>query len=138
VDHTPPPPTILLFDGVCNLCNRSIDWLIRHDPHAALRFAPQQSSGGQRLLAAHGLGPAPASVVAIAGDEVLTESAAVLHALSRLPEPWPDVAALGSTIPAPLRDALYRFVAARRYALFGRRETCRVPSEQERVRFVES
>jgi predicted DCC family thiol-disulfide oxidoreductase YuxK len=131
-----PQPLVLLFDGVCLLCNRSVDWLIRHDPHATLRFAPQQSPVGQQLLAAHGIEPSPRSVIAIDGDAPYGESTAVIRVLMRLPDPWPDVARLFESVPPSLRDAAYRLVARHRYAWFGRRDTCRLPTAEERERFL--
>jgi predicted DCC family thiol-disulfide oxidoreductase YuxK len=131
-----PAQPLVLFDGVCGLCNRFVDFVLPRDRAGRLRFAPLQSPLGRELLAAAGLDPdALDSVVLVRGGRVYRESAAPLRVLGELGLPWSLLAA-ALAIPAPLRDAVYRFVAARRYAWFGRRDTCRLPSPEERARFL--
>lgn len=138
-----PAPPIVFFDGYCNLCNGTVDFLIRHDRHRRLRFSSLQSPPGMRELGAAGSegtrdegAGIPASVVLSYQGERYRESGAVLRSVSLLGGPW-RLARVLLLIPAPLRDGVYRFVAARRYRWFGRRDACRVPSPEERDRFLE-
>ncbi len=136
-----PAPATILFDGVCNLCNGFVQFVIRHDAAGQFRFAALQSAAGQALLAAHGhpLTPAaladPASVVLVADGRVHTHSAAVLRIAGRLGGVW-RLTAAGWLLPAPWRDALYRFVARHRYRWFGRQESCLLPTPALRGRFL--
>lgn len=129
-------PCIVLFDGECNVCNRTVDFLLRRDRERRLRFAPLQSDAGRQLLARFGL-PADRldTVVLVEGDRFWTRSTAFLQALRRLPFPWPLASAL-RLVPRPLRDRAYDAFARNRYRWFGRRETCRVPAPDERDRFL--
>jgi len=131
----------ILFDGVCNLCNGFVQFVIRHDAAGRFRFAALQSEAAQALLAAHGqaLAPAeladPTSVMLVADGRVYTHSAAVLRIAARLDGPW-RVLALGRALPRPWRDAAYRFVARHRYRWFGRQESCMLPTPELRGRFL--
>jgi predicted DCC family thiol-disulfide oxidoreductase YuxK len=132
----PPDAPVVLFDGVCGLCNRFVDFALRHDRAGRLRFAALQSPAGRALLVAAGLAPdALDSVVLFHRGRAHRESAAALRVLALLGLPW-SLAAAGLAVPRPLRDAVYRFVARRRYAWFGRRDACRVPTADERARFL--
>jgi predicted DCC family thiol-disulfide oxidoreductase YuxK len=132
-------PPVVLFDGVCNFCNASVNWLIDRDGVANLRFAALQSTAGQRLLARFGrsgLEADPESVVLVEGGVLYDRSTALLRAVRHLPGPWSWLAAL-RLVPRPLRDAVYRWFAARRYRWFGKSDTCRVPTQEIRARFLE-
>ena len=134
---TPSPPLIVLFDGVCSLCNASIDFLIRRDGQGALRFAPLQSAVAERLLREHALDAAElSSVVVIDGSRVYRRSDAALRVLGRLGKRWRALATLARLLPRPGRDAVYDWVATHRYRWFGQRSTCRIPTPQERERFL--
>ena len=128
---------LVLFDGVCNLCNASVDFLVRRDPHARLRFASLQSHLARRLLSFHGLDPdALSSIVLIDGNRAYTRSTAALRIAHRLPSLAP-LAYLGAVLPPGLRDLVYDTVAAHRYRWFGKRNTCRLPTPEERSRFLD-
>jgi predicted DCC family thiol-disulfide oxidoreductase YuxK len=132
-------PPVVLFDGVCNFCNASVNWLIDRDRGARLRFAALQSPAGQRLLAGFGqVRPErdPDSVVLVEGAALYDRSTALLRAVRHLPGPWSWLAAL-RIVPRPLRDAIYRWFAARRYRWFGKSDACRVPTPELRTRFLE-
>jgi len=131
-----PAPAVVYFDGVCNLCNGTVTFLIRRDRHRRLWFASLQSPRGQRECGVTPDGEDPGSVVLSSAGEFYYRSSAVLRAVALLGGPWRLASAL-RVIPASLRDAVYRAVAARRYRWFGRRDTCRVPSPAERDRFLE-
>ncbi|HWQ15765.1 MAG TPA: thiol-disulfide oxidoreductase DCC family protein [Roseiflexaceae bacterium] len=130
---------IILFDGVCNLCQRSVRFIIERDERGLFRFASLQSATGRRLLAEHGLETPdePESIVLIEGGQATTASTAALRIARRLRGAWPLLYAL-VVVPRPLRDAVYRFVARHRYRWFGRQETCMVPSPALRARFLDA
>ena len=128
----------ILFDGVCNLCNGFVQFVIRHDPRGHYRFAALQSELGRALLAAHSrVAPAggPESVVLLEGGQFYSHSAAVLRIAGRLGGVW-RLAAVGWLLPAPWRDALYRYVARHRYQWFGHQESCWLPTPELRARFL--
>lgn len=132
----------VLFDGHCTLCNRWVDFLIRRDQGARIRFGSLQSPAGQKLLAAHGEqgavpeGEPPSSMVWVSTRGVLRESDAALMSLATLRGPWRGLALVAFLCPRWLRDETYRCVAKHRRSLFGHRETCRVPSAEEKERFI--
>lgn len=131
-------PIIVLFDGVCNLCNGVVRFIVHHDPEGRFRFAAQQSEVGQALLRRYGVASNQAladSVVVIAGGRVLLESDAALEILRHLPG-YRWLYGLRH-LPRPLRDGLYRLVARHRYRLFGRQKSCLVPTPELRERFLE-
>jgi predicted DCC family thiol-disulfide oxidoreductase YuxK len=135
---TTSAPAIVYFDGVCGLCNRFVDFVLRHDPEGRFRFAALQSPRGEAALRRIGAdpgGPLGSVIVEDAGD-VLVRSDAVLRVWRRLGFPFSLLAAF-RIVPRPLRDAVYSFIARRRYAWFGKRETCRVPTPAERARFLD-
>jgi predicted DCC family thiol-disulfide oxidoreductase YuxK len=130
------PEPVVLFDGVCNLCNASVDFLLRRDASARFRFAPLQSAFAARLLAEHGLaGETLASIVLIEGGRAFTRSEAALRIAALLPGPWPVLGVLRA-VPRRLRDTAYDLLARRRYRWFGRRPACRTPTPEERARFL--
>jgi predicted DCC family thiol-disulfide oxidoreductase YuxK len=129
-------PAVVYFDGFCNLCNGTVDFLIRRDRHRRLRYASLQSPRGQRECGATPDGEDPGSVVLSYQGRLYYRSTAVLCAVALLGGPWRLVSVL-RVVPPPIRDAVYRFVAARRYSWFGRRDACRVPTAEERDRFLE-
>jgi len=132
---------IILFDGVCNLCNGFVQFVIRQDPAGRFRFAALQSPAAQALLAAQGLAPTalpapdPDSVLLLSGGRLYSHSTAVLRVAHGLGGAW-RLAAVGWVLPRPWRDALYRFVARHRYQWFGRQESCMLPSPALRTRFL--
>ncbi|QLD84973.1 thiol-disulfide oxidoreductase DCC family protein [Natronomonas halophila] len=133
----PTDKPILLFDGVCNLCNGFVQWVIERDPEARFRFAALQSEAGQQLLERHGL-PTERfeTFVLIEGEDYYTKSTAALRMLKRLGFPYsllyPFVA-----VPRSIRDRVYEFVAANRYDWFGQRDRCLVPPSDLEDRFID-
>ena len=128
---------LILFDGVCNLCNGWVRFVIRHDLTGTFRFAAQQSPTGRAIIEDHVRGAGQlSSVILIEGNSIYTESDAILRILARLGPPWTCVAFL-RIIPRRVRDACYRFIARHRYRWFGRTEACQIPSATGRSRFVE-
>ena len=133
-------PDTILFDGVCNLCNGFVQFVIRHDPTGRFRFAALQSEAGRALLLAQGLTPAAIaaeseSVLLLSGGRLFSHSTAVLRIAEGLGGIW-RVATLGRVLPAAWRDAAYRFVARNRYRWFGRQESCMLPTPALKARFL--
>ncbi|HEX8657858.1 MAG TPA: thiol-disulfide oxidoreductase DCC family protein [Hymenobacter sp.] len=133
-------PDTILFDGVCNLCNGFVQFVIRHDPQGRFRFAALQSEAAQSLLSAHGLTPAaqaaePESVLLLKDGRLYSHSTAVLHIARTLGGGW-QLARVGWVLPRSWRDALYRLVARNRYRWFGRRESCMLPTPALKARFL--
>ena len=127
--------SVVLFDGVCSLCGASVQFIIRHDPAARLRFASLQSKVGRELLERHGLESAN-SVVLISDGRAFTESDAALRIARELDFPW-RLAWNLRFAPVRLRNAVYRLIAANRYRLFGRKAVCELPSPKLRGRFLD-
>ena len=128
---------VILFDGVCNLCNASVQFVIRHDARGYFRFAALQSEAGKGLLKRCGQPDSDLeSVVLVEDDQCYTESTAALRVLRNCNGPLRILYA-GIVIPRFLRDIMYRMVARNRYRWFGRREQCMVPTPELRARFLE-
>ena len=128
---------ILLFDGVCNICDRSVQFVLDHDAAGAVRFASLQSRVGRELLAAHGVPPETDSVVLIADGQAHVRSDAALATAARLDAPWRWLAA-ARIVPRPVRDAVYDWIARNRTRWFGTREACRIPTPDVRARFLDA
>jgi predicted DCC family thiol-disulfide oxidoreductase YuxK len=128
-------PKIVLFDGVCNVCNASVNFIIDRDPEGLIQFASLQSEVGQALARQHGI-PVEASTMGFIEDGVpYTRSTAALRIAKHLRGPVRALSIL-LFVPRFLRDAAYRFFAANRYRWFGRSESCRVPTPDIRRRFL--
>ncbi len=142
-DATPPDADhpVILFDGVCNLCNAAIHFIIDRDPASVFRFAPLQSPLGRELTERCGLGGAQAegeeTIILVEGGRCSARSTAALRIARRLSGAWPLLGGL-LAVPAPLRDAAYRLVARHRYRLFGRRDACRLPTPDLQRRFLDT
>jgi predicted DCC family thiol-disulfide oxidoreductase YuxK len=126
---------VVLFDGVCNLCNNTVDFLMRKDSRSRLRFASLQGELGrsvQESLRFHDM----QSIIFLENGHIYTRSTAVLRIMKHLDWPWSLMSIL-LFVPVFVRDWIYSFVAQRRYSLFGKRDTCRVPSPEEKSRFID-
>jgi predicted DCC family thiol-disulfide oxidoreductase YuxK len=132
----PAEHPIVLFDGVCNLCNGVVRFVIDRDPRARFRFASLQSELGRGLLRHHGLDPeALDAVMLVDGEGAHVRSTAALRIARGLRAPWPWLAPL-ALVPRVLRDAVYDFVARHRYRWFGKRDACALPTPEQRARFL--
>lgn len=132
-----PPGHILLFDGICNLCNRSVQFIIRNDPDALFKFATLQSAKGQALLQKyHLVNNSSETVVYLTEEKVYVKSTAALQVLKTLGWPW-KILYVCIIIPKPVRDFVYDLVARWRYRFFGKRNTCMVPTMEIQNRFIE-
>ncbi|WP_293312154.1 thiol-disulfide oxidoreductase DCC family protein [Pedobacter sp. UBA5917] len=128
---------IILFDGVCNFCNRYINYIIAHDGKNRFSFAPLESETASALGRQYQLNFSKLnSIVVISKDRFLTESKAVLHILKNLNTWWSPFVNLGYLIPGFIRNWLYKTFAHNRYALFGQADSCMVPTEEVRGKFL--
>lgn len=128
---------VVLYDGVCNLCDASVQFILDHDASQTVRFASLQSEVGQELARAHGVDPARLdTLVLIENGRGLVQSDAVLGIAAYLARPWSWAGRL-AVVPKPLRNAAYRLVARNRIWLFGRRAACRIPTPDVRARFLD-
>ena len=128
---------IVLFDGVCNLCSRTIQFIIRKDSKSIFRFASLQSESAQLLLGQlNRLPPGFDTLVYIRDDRYYLKSTAVLKILQKLGGGW-RLLYLLIIIPRFIRDLVYNFIAKHRYKCFGKNETCMVPMPEYKERFLE-
>ncbi len=128
---------ILVFDAQCLLCNGWVRFLLRHDRRGVFCFAAIQGATGQALLHQAGLQvEGLQTLLLVDGNRSWQHTSAILQALHHLGWPW-RVAWLGGCVPAPLRDALYRLIARNRYRIFGRADTCMLPSPEVKARFLD-
>jgi predicted DCC family thiol-disulfide oxidoreductase YuxK len=134
---------IVLYDGVCGLCNRSVQFLLKHDKEARFRFASLQSDFARKVLGRHGLDPKDLDTVHVVenydqpGERVLQRSDAILRAGRELGGFWSASSSVARIVPRPLRDLVYRFVATNRYRVFGKYDTCMLPDPNQRSRFLD-
>jgi predicted DCC family thiol-disulfide oxidoreductase YuxK len=128
--------SVVLFDGVCNMCNRSVQFIIARDPALHFRFAGLESEAARRVLGESAAGgPLPDSMALIDQGRVYARSTAALRIARRLSFPWPLVYAL-IVVPRPLRDLFYDVIARNRYRWFGKRDACLIPTPELRKRFL--
>lgn len=131
-----PADSVVLFDGVCKFCAGAVQFIIPRDPRASLKLAAMQSDTGQALLRWAGL-PLDDfdTMVFIERGRVYTRSTAILRITRFLRWPWP-LFSLAVSIPGPIRDYLYREFAKNRYLLFGKNESCMMPTPDVARRFL--
>jgi len=128
---------ILLFDGLCNLCNGAVQFVINRDTKHRFRFASLQSEVGQDTLRHFRLSTQRFdSLVLIEGGHLHTESTAALRVARHMGGGWPLLYAF-ILVPAPIRNAVYRFVARNRYRWFGRKDSCTMPTPDLKARFLD-
>lgn len=139
---------VVLFDGVCNFCDASVNFIIEHDKKGYFKFAPLQSNVGSKLANQYGFESASAtpdnaatdlipidSVILVEDGKTYTHSTAALKILKRLGPPWSWLSAF-VIVPRPIRDWAYRVFARYRYRIFGRKDQCMLPSPEVRARFL--
>ena len=132
----PPPDNVIVFDGVCNLCNRAVSFIIERDSARVFRFSSMQSEAGAGLLSAHGIDPGNVdTLLLIRGGTPYIRSDAAIEIAKALDRPWRWVAII-RVIPKRIRDRVYSWVAANRYRWFGKRSECMTPTSGQRGRFV--
>ena len=128
---------ILLFDGVCNLCNGFVQFIIKRDPKGSFRFTALQSDAGQQLLTSHQQEKSDLStVILIDNGQVYTHSDVALNVAKRLGGLW-TLFLVFSIIPRSIRDRIYNWIARNRYRWFGEKEQCMIPTPDIKARFLD-
>ena len=133
---------ILLYDGVCGFCNRLVQFVLRHDDEKIFRFASLQSSFGSRVLTLYGVDTLAmrTAYVLTSGDRgqvLLQRSEAILFLMGRFGGIWSVLAQMVHFVPLRIRDWAYNVIARHRYRIFGRYESCPLPSAADRERFLD-
>ena len=137
------PISLLLYDGVCGLCNRLVQFTLRHDRNDEFRFASLQSPTAERVLARHGAAAAELDTFYIVtnldqpGERLLDRSEAAIFLFRKLGPGWRMAATIGQVLPRGIRDALYNLVARNRYRIFGKLDQCPVPAPGQRHKFLD-
>lgn len=127
---------IVLFDGVCNLCNGAVLFIIKRDKKDRFRFAALESDLGKELLARHNIDPSKIdSIVLISGDSAFAKAGAALRIAKYLTGLWPLLYSL-IIIPKFIADAVYDFIARNRYKWFGKKESCMIPTPELKSKFL--
>ncbi len=133
-DNTSAPP-VILFDGVCKLCNRSVKFILRIDRQGRLKMAPLQSDYGLQVLERHGMKSGPLdSMMLLEGERLMVKSTAIIRISKYLGGLWP-LCMIMLIIPRFIRDFLYGIIAKNRYQWFGRYDTCPLPDPEFEDRF---
>ena len=134
---------IVLYDGVCGLCNRFVRFILRRDRAGVFHFGSLQSPLAARILARHGADPGDLDTVYVVvrchtpEESLLPRSDAVIFVLTQLGGGWRAAAFMFGLLPRAARDFIYNFIALRRYRLFGRSDTCILPAPETRDRFLD-
>ena len=134
---------IVLYDGVCGLCNRMVQFLLKHDKGGRLRFASLQSDFADKVLRRHRFDAKDLDTVHVVenydqpNERVLQRSDAILRAGRELGGFWTASSSVARIVPRPLRDLVYRLVATNRYRVFGKYESCMLPDPNQRSRFLD-
>ena len=127
---------VLLFDGVCNLCNASVQWVLLRDKKNVFQFAALQSEAGQEILKKFGMETEHFdSVVLVEGDRIYTQSDAALGVATRLGGVW-QLMGVFKIVPRFIRNAVYDWIARNRYRWFGKQEQCMLPRPEWKGRFL--
>ncbi len=127
---------VLLFDGVCNLCNAVVSFTIERDPAGKFAFASLQSDYGQQLLAKHNFPQETFDTFILQeGDQLYLRSTGALRVARELRGAW-SLLYIFIVVPRPIRDVVYRFIAKHRYRWFGKKDQCMIPSPEIRARFL--
>ncbi len=134
--NSPAVQRIIFFDGVCNLCNRSIQLIIRNDRHQVFYFSSLQSQFAANFFKLHQFDKQTDSIIYWDGNQFYEQSNAALKICRHLKFPYPLLLA-GWVIPAFIRNALYAYIARNRYKWYGKQESCMVPSADLRSRFLD-
>ncbi|WP_026968651.1 thiol-disulfide oxidoreductase DCC family protein [Algoriphagus terrigena] len=128
--------SVILFDGVCNLCNTSIDFVLQRDKKDQFRVGALQSAEGKELLSRFDTNPDYLdSLVLIEGDQIYYRSTAALRIAKKLPGLWRILYGL-IIFPPAIRDAVYDWIGKNRYRWFGKKNTCRLPTPEEKAKFL--
>ncbi len=129
--------SVIVFDGVCMLCGRWVDFVLRRDLYGRYKFAAMQTASGRALLIEHGIDPDdPLSFLLLEDKKGYNDTDAIVRILRSFGPGWKFIALLVSIVPRFVRDPLYRWIARNRHRMFGRRAACRVPTADIADRFL--
>jgi len=126
---------IILFDGVCNLCNNFVSFLIKHDKNNVFKFAASQTEAGVNIISLYSLSGMEKSVVLIKNEIVFYKSDAIIEIAKNMTG-WPQIFKYGFLVPKFIRDGIYNVIAKNRYYLFGKKANCPIPTETDRKRYI--
>ncbi len=134
----PDNKQLILFDGVCNLCNASVQYVIRHDPHDRFRFASLQGKVGQQIISEHKIDTSKTdSILLYSNDgQLWNKSTAALKIASKLGFPR-NLAALFFIVPSFIRNGVYDYIAKNRYKWYGKKEACMIPTPELKSKFLD-
>ncbi|MYL33582.1 DUF393 domain-containing protein [Pontibacillus yanchengensis] len=127
---------IILFDGECNFCDVSVQFILKRDKQEQFTFASLQGEHGQKLLKQHGISSSVDSFVLVDDKQIHFQSTAALKVCKELAGAW-KLLYVFIVIPKPIRDKVYNFVANNRYKWFGKKNQCALPSPETRKRFLD-
>jgi len=136
-------PCVLFYDGLCGLCQRTVRWMLRHDPQGRLLFATQQQPLAAEVFARHALDAQQTNSAVLvlhfgqSVEHVVVRSDAILRCLRILGGGWALLAAIARLVPRTLRDWAYNWLARNRHGLFANDESCSLPTADERARFLD-
>jgi predicted DCC family thiol-disulfide oxidoreductase YuxK len=142
--HASDPNPIILYDGVCGLCNRLVQFLLNRDLHDRFRFASLQSEFAAEILRRHGASPDDLDTMYVVlnydlpGEQIVSRSDAAVVAFRELGGGWAALGTLLQALPAWLRNWGYSVVARNRYRIFGKYDSCPIPSEKDRRKFLDA
>ncbi len=127
---------VVLFDGVCNFCNSSVNFIIRHDKKDYFRFTPLQSEIGMKISEKYNLDSGNLkSVILVDKGKIYTKTTAALRIAKQLSGAWPALY-IFIIVPAPIRDVVYNIIAKYRYKWWGERDACMIPTPEIRKKFL--
>lgn len=126
---------IILFDGECNFCDKSVQFIIKRDPNGYFKFASLQSEIGEELLKKYQVPSSIDSIILIQNDQYYIKSSAALRICKYLKGPWKLFSTL-IIVPRPIRNFFYGIIAKNRYKWFGKQESCMLPTPEQRKRFL--
>jgi predicted DCC family thiol-disulfide oxidoreductase YuxK len=127
---------IIIFDGVCNFCNHSVDFIMKNDKQKYFLFTANQQEAGKKILAEKGIPSSEVNTIYLyEKGNLYKESTAALRIAQHLSFPY-NMLSLFLIVPPFIRNGVYKFIARNRYKWFGKNESCRIPSAAERARFL--
>lgn len=127
---------VILFDGECNFCNSSVQFVIKRDPNGIYNFASLQSDFARQVIKKYGLSKEIDSFIYLEGERLYIKSTAALRVCKGLRGLWKALYVF-IIVPKPLRNAVYEIIARNRYKWFGKQETCMIPTAEMRNRFID-
>ena len=126
---------IILFDGVCNLCNSTVNFLIKYDKKDILHFAALQTTVSEKIIKEYKIEESNNSVIFIKQNHVFYKSDAIIE-ITKLINGWPKIALIGIVLPKFIRNFLYDLIAKNRYKIFGKKIACALPSKKNEHKFI--